>query len=138
MSTFWRNWLTVWCWVVVLFGVVLAGAGLPATDGVARTLMRVIGGRDAAFDAPLRFSTALMGCVTAGWGLTMLPAFRAAHALSEGAAPVWRGLLLGVAVWFVADSALSIATGFGLNAVSNTLLFAALLVPLVRTRVLAA
>ena len=131
MSAFWRGWLNVWGWLVIVFGLVLAGGGLDATDGVAEMLLTVMGG-GAAFEwtQPLRFTTALMGAVTMGWGLTFLAVFMAAHRLGDQAAPVWRLATLGAVVWFVVDSSLSVATGFWLNAVSNTGLMIGYLVPL--------
>ena len=50
----------------------------------------------------------------------------------------WRGIVNAVLIWYVLDSALSIATGFWLNIVPNTLLLVLLLVPIVKTRVLSA
>ncbi len=134
MSAFWRGWLNVWCWLVIVFGLVLAGGGLDATDGAAEMLFGVIG-NGAAFEwmPHLRFSVALMGAVTMGWGLTFLATFLAAHRLGDQAAPVWRLATLGVLVWFAIDSALSVATGFWLNAVSNTGLLVGYLVPLLAT-----
>lgn len=38
MSAFWRSWLNVWAWVVIVFGLVLAGGGLDATDTVANAV----------------------------------------------------------------------------------------------------
>lgn len=137
MSGFWRGWLTVWGWLVIVFGLVLAGGGLDATDGVAEALLTVMGGGAAIEWTPaLRFTTALMGAVTMGWGLTFLALFMAAHRLSDQAAPVWRLATLGVLVWFVVDSALSIATGFWPNAVSNTGLIIGYLVPLLASGVM--
>ena len=136
MSIFWRRWLTGWCAAVGLFGLVLAVAGLPGGEAPARLLMRTLAGADPAFDAPLRFSVALMGCVTLGWALSLGVAFGAAHRLGDRATGVWRGLLGSALVWFVADSSCSILTGFGLNAVSNAVFMAALVLPLVRTGVL--
>jgi len=46
------------------------------------------------------------------------------------------GAALAMAVWFVIDSFMSIATGFWLNAVSNTLIAIGLIVPLLATGVL--
>jgi len=137
MSRLWRNWMTAWCLAVGVFGIVVAGAGLDATGGPARWLMRVLnGGTEVDFDAPLRFSVALMGCVTLGWGLTLLVAMQAAHQLGDRGRTVWLGLTAGVAIWFVIDSLLSTVTGFGLNALSNTAFMAAFLLPIIRSGVL--
>ena len=82
------------------------------------------GAPGAAFDRAMRFSVGLMGCVTLGWGLTL-----AAVAIA-GPAPVrmWRGVTLGVLIWFACDSTISVLTGFALNAASNAVLLAAYMV----------
>ena len=137
MSVFWRNWLTVWGWAVALFGLALAGAGLAATDGATRLLFGVLNGPEAlVLNAQMRFAMALMGAVTFGWALTLLVTFDAAYKLGAGGGATWRGVIVSAAAWYVIDSSLSIATGFGLTAVSNTLLMAGLLAPLLASGVL--
>ncbi len=137
MPRFWWRWMTAWCLAVGVFGVVLAGAGLDATVGPARLLMRVLGGgAEVDFNSPLRFSVAVLGCVILGWSLTLRVAMQAAHQLGNRGGAVWLGLTAGVAGWFVIDSLLSIVTGFGLNAISNTVFFAAFLLPVIRGGVL--
>jgi pheromone shutdown protein TraB len=131
MTGLWKTWITLWCWAVILFGAVLATAGLPALDGIARLAFSVIGSADAGpdyFNPPgMRFSVALMGAVTLGWGFTILFLLPAIHAAG---APAWRGLTAAMVIWFVIDSAFSVTTGFPMNAVSNTALVIGLLVPL--------
>jgi hypothetical protein len=132
MTGFWRQFLTIWGWFVVLFGAVLAGGAFAATDGPVRALFDLIGPGGASFDAHLRFATGLMGAVTIGWGLTLLVLFRATDGLGDRAGPVWRGLLVPTFAWYAIDSIISVATGFALNAVSNTILVASLLLALWR------
>lgn len=131
MTGLWKTWITLWCWAVILFGAVLATVAFPATEGIAGLAFSIIGGADVGtgyFDAPgLRFSVALMGAVTLGWGFTVLFLLPAIHAAG---APAWRGLVAAMLIWFVIDSAFSVMLGFELNAVSNTLLMAGLLIPL--------
>jgi hypothetical protein len=130
MSAFWRTWLNAWAWVVIVFGLVLAGGGLDATDTVAEAAFAIVGGGAPLEWTPhLRFSVALMGAVTMGWGVTYLALFMAAHRLGAEAAPVWRLATIGMIVWFVIDSTLSVATGFWMNAVSNAGLAIGYLVP---------
>lgn len=137
MTSFWRNWLTIWAWGVIVFGVVLAGAGFAATDGLARAILTMMNPAAAtAFDPAMRFSTGLVGAVTMGWGMTFLAFFRLADAAPDRAAPAWRTLLAGFAVWYFIDSAISIANGFALNAVSNTAILILLLIALLKTGVL--
>ncbi|NBB17262.1 hypothetical protein GVN21_18015 [Caulobacter sp. SLTY] len=136
MSTFWKNWLMAWCGGVALFGVVLTTGAFPATDGLMRWLLGVLGGAPAEMTPPLRFALAVMGPVSIGWALTFAAAFRAAIMLGDAGAPVWRLTTAGVLVWFVVDSSLSVATGFGLNVAPNVVLLAGYLLPLIRTGVL--
>lgn len=137
MSAVWRSWLNGWCVLVVVFGLVLAGGGLEATDGVAEMLFGILGGPgDLTWTPHLRFSVALMGAVTMGWGLTFFAMFTAAHLLGDGATTVWRLVTVSVVVWFVIDSALSVATGFALNAVSNTALLVGYFIPVLVSGVL--
>lgn len=122
--------MVAWCGGVILFGAVLAGGGLPATDGAVHFLYNLLGGLAPGalnLDAPgMRFSVALMGAVTLGWGLTILLLLPVIHAAG---AQAWRGLTLALAVWYVIDGALSVATGFALNIVPNTALAVTYLVP---------
>lgn len=128
MTQFWRNWFTIWCFAIILFGVILAGAGLPATDGAATMAFALMGTVPGEWTSHLRFATGLMGAVTMGWGMTLLVATRAAIALGPHGAPVWRGLIAAAGIWFLIDSALSIANGFALNAASNLLFVVMLLI----------
>lgn len=136
MSAFWRGWLNVWAWVVIVFGLVLAGGGLDATDGMAETTFALVGNPVSEWTSHLRFSVALMGAVTMGWGVTYLALFMAAYRLGADAAPVWRLATLATLAWFVIDSGLSIATGFWGNAVSNTGILIGYLVPVLASGVM--
>jgi pheromone shutdown protein TraB len=137
MTGLWKTWIAAWCWGVILFGAVLAAAGLPATDGVARALYNVLGNLPAGTDVfepvGMRFSVALMGALSIGWGFTVLFLLPAVH---SAGAPAWRGLTAAILIWFVIDSAFSVMTGFALNAVSNIGLVAFYLVPVLASGVL--
>lgn len=135
MSKVWQNWLSAWAVFVTLFGLVLAGGAFAATDGLISMLFTLFGNPlPADLDPHHRFAIGLMGAVTMGWGLTYFGAFKALFALDKvTAAPIWRYLLMVSLVWYVIDSAISIATGFLMNAVSNTLLIVLFLIPLVKS-----
>lgn len=139
MSGFWRTWLNGACWAAALFGVLLMGGAFAATEGPVRMFYEIQGGRALGeFDPVLRYATALMGAVTLGWSLTLMAAFRAAHELGARARGVWWALTAAIEVWFVVDSALSVATGFALNVASNALFVALFLIPILRCGVLRA
>lgn len=130
--SFWENCLHMWIWMVIGFAGLFAAAGVPGLDGGAGLFYWVVSGGtvDAShFDGPgMRISVSLVGAVMLGWGCAMLAVWRA-----SGADPaVWRGLARAVLIWFVVDSALSVATGFPFNAVSNTAFVALFMLPAVK------
>ncbi|MBL8590325.1 MAG: hypothetical protein JNK46_17455, partial [Methylobacteriaceae bacterium] len=99
----------------------------------------VLGGKPAVLSDEARFTLGVLGGVAIGWGVAMLIVFREAARLgAAAAAPLLRGVALSVIVWFVIDSALSVATGYGLNVVPNLVLLAGLIVPLWRAGLLGA
>jgi hypothetical protein len=138
MSKAMQGWMSVWAIFVALFGLVLAGAAFGATDGIARTLFSLFGNPMPAEPDDLhRFAIGLMGAVTMGWGLTYFAAFKALHGLAkESAAPLWRFLTFASLIWYVVDSSISCATGYTMNAVSNTLVMAGYLIPVVKSGVM--
>lgn len=130
--TFWEHCLHAWVWMTIGFGLLFAGAGVSGLDGGAGLFYWVVSGGtvDAGdFDAPgMRISVSLVGAVMLGWGCAMLAVWRACGA----DAAVWRGLSRAVLIWYVVDSALSVATGFAFNAASNTAFVALFMVPAVQ------
>ena len=137
MTKFWRNWLTIWCWGVVGFGVLLAGAGFPATQAPTQLLLTILyDGGAVELDQLARFAVGLMGALTMAMGLLMGIGIGAADTLGTAGAPVWRRLVMAAAAWYVVDSAISCANGFTLNAVSNTLIMIAFLIPVLASGVL--
>ncbi len=135
MHGFWKRWMEGWCWVVLAFGAILALVAWPATAAPGRFVFALIG-RDPATDALLvqpgmRFAVGLMGALTIGLGLMVYGSVRAG-ANAAG----WKAVTSAMVVWFVIDSAISISTGFPLNAVSNTLLMAGYLSPVLGSGVL--
>lgn len=129
---FWENCLHAWVWMVIGFGALFAAVAVPSLEGAAGLFYWVVSGGtvDAgAFDAPgMRLSVSLIGALTMGWGMTMLAVLQARQADPA----IWRGVSRAVLAWYVVDSAVSVASGFPLNAVSNTLLVALFLVPAVK------
>ena len=135
MTDFWKKCLNIWSLAVTLFGVLLALAAFVPTDGLARIVF-------ALFQNPLpdnmdslhRFSIGLMGAVTMGWGMTLYVAFQAAYLLEPAHAPrIWRNITLVALIWYAVDSYISVATGYWLNAVSNSFFIALYLIPVLRS-----
>lgn len=138
MNGFWRRWLAVWCWAVGVFGLVLAGAAFEATSGPSRLFFHVLNSStELDLDGQGRFSLAVLGAVTVGWSITIAAAIRAAQEMGNRGRPIWVLTTAGVAAWFAIDTPLSIATGYGLNAIPNLAFFGAFLLPVLRSGVLA-
>jgi hypothetical protein len=138
MNKFWQNWLSMWTAAVVIFGLVLAGGAFEATDGLLRTLMTLFGNPlPDPVDAHHRFAFGLMGAVSLGWGLTFYGAFKALYALdAKAAAPIWRFMNIGIFAWYLIDSYISVATGFWMNAISNTVLLVTYYIPVLKSGVM--
>lgn len=133
MTSFWRQWLRVWCWGVIAFGVILAAAAFPALDAPTRWFYDLVQwplDGASSFDENVRFTCGILGAVTIGWGLTLFALIDAAEKLGP---PVWRAMTNALIIWFVVDSAISIAAGAPGNAVSNTVILALYLAPIFAT-----
>jgi hypothetical protein len=137
LAPHWRFWLDFWCVGVFVFGVVLAGVVSDATAGPISALLAMLHpDGDNTLTPAFRFGLGLQGALTMGWAVTMFAAFRAAEKLGDAGTATWRLVTIGLLFWYVVDSFISVATGFGLNAVSNTLLVVAYLVPVLASGVL--
>lgn len=137
MSGLWRNVFGLWRLSIGVFGVVLSAGAFEATSGPIRLLLSILGGAPVeAFDPTLRFSLAVMGAVTIGWAVTLHYVIRAAIDLGAQGRPLWNAVTAGVVSWYVIDSLLSAATGFGLNIIPNTVIAATYAVALVGSGVL--
>lgn len=134
MTPFWRIWLIVWALGVIAFGAVLAGGAFEATEGPVRLVYQYLQGPGAlTLDQTMRFTVGVMGAVSIGWGVTVLLVMLAAMPLGDNARPIWVGITVGLGTWFVIDSFLSVATGFGLNVVPNVALLGGYLIAMLAT-----
>lgn len=132
------TWMTGWCIAIGLFGMILVGSGFEATSGPVRILFDVLNGPgEIDLNPYMRFSLAILGAVTIGWSLTLMVVIQVANQLEKQVSKrIWSGMTASIVIWYVIDSILSIATGFWLNAVSNTILSATFLIPVIRSGVL--
>lgn len=131
-------WMTGWCGAVGLFGIILAGGGFEVTSGPVRILFDFLNAPGKLELNPyMRFSLAILGAVTIGWSLTLMAVIQAANQLEKRVSKsIWIGISASIVIWYVMDSSLSIATGFWLNVVSNTIIGATFLIPVIRSGVL--
>ena len=130
MSKSYKSWLDAMCGVVVLFGFIMAGGALPASEWPARLLLEWQNQGPLAIDRAARVTLGVLGGVMCGWGVTLYAAFQAAHMIGDRGAHIWRLILASMVFWFVVDSSLSVATGFALNALMNVGFLLAFVVPI--------
>lgn len=138
MSPFWQAWFRFWLISMVLFALVVAGGALPATDaplrlGIALTSM----GPPADLTPAGRFMIGILGGVFLGWMVMFWLVLRQAVAMGPAGRPLWLAAMLGMLAWYALDSTLSVATGFGLNLVPNTLALGLFLIGIAGSGVLA-
>lgn len=131
-------WMTAWCVAVGLFGIILVGGGFEATSTPIRLVYQFLGNIEQLdLHPPMRFTVAILGAVTIGWSLTLMAVIQASNQLEKRASRlIWIAMTASIGIWYVIDSSLSIATGFWLNAVSNTIFSAAFLISVVCSGVL--
>lgn len=136
-SPFWQSWFYGWCVSMVLFALLVAGGALEATDAPFRLMLGLVGGGEPIVMSPaLRFSTGMLGGVFLGWIVAITFTLRIAVAMGSAGRPLWVASTLGLGAWYVIDSALSFATGFGLNVLPNTLALAFFSIGLIGSGVL--
>ncbi|MBX9884681.1 MAG: hypothetical protein K2X68_06885 [Novosphingobium sp.] len=138
MSPFWQAWFRFWLVSMVLFALIVAGGALPATDaplrmGLALTSM----GPPTDLNPAARFMIGILGGVFLGWMVMFALVIRAATAMGRAGRPLWQAATIGLLAWYALDSTLSVATGFGLNLVPNTLALGTFLIGAAGSRVLA-
>jgi hypothetical protein len=115
--------LQLWALTMVAFGLAIA-----TVPWVRTTLFPWMADADTDLDAGLTglqqdyltFNQTLIGALTAGLGLAVF--WLAREPLARGERWGWTAIATSVGLWFVVDSAASIATGFARNAVCNVVL----------------
>jgi hypothetical protein len=130
LTGFWRSWMWAWCAATMGLGVMFLGAAWPETSFPARLYYMLAGregGLEAQFSSEMAFTLGVLGAVLIGWGTTIIAMIR--ETKGGGAHWVWRGLTIALAAWFIPDTIISIATGFALNAIPNTVFVTTFLIP---------
>jgi hypothetical protein len=131
MTGMWRNWMNSWCIAMIVSGLIFVLAALPVTDVFARLFYDFVywplDGQSGFSDAA-RPTIAILGAVFFAWAVMMQGVVKIA--LDDPKSPLWRVIIVGVVLWYVVDSAVSVACGIPVNAISNTVILAAFLVPI--------
>jgi hypothetical protein len=137
MSGICRTWMKAWCFAMIISSSVFVLAAFPATDFPARLFYDFVYwplDDQSGFTDVARPTIAILGAVFLGWAIMLEGVIKIA--LDDPASPLWRVITTAVVVWYVADGIVSFPCGIPANVITNTLIFAAFLVPLLGSRVL--
>ncbi|MCW8815998.1 MAG: hypothetical protein OQK59_08455 [Chlorobium sp.] len=136
IPTFWLRWL-----YLVILGVMLFGASMVIMPEVARDLFSLLfysspGEFQARYPVDangyIMFAHGVLGATLLGWGATMLLILKGPFRRCEPGG--WMMLTAPLILWFVADSAFSLYTGFWQNVLLNAVLLLLFGIPLLATR----
>jgi hypothetical protein len=134
--SFWQRWLLVVSVGVSAFGVMMALlSGSPLFDLFNRQIDPAFWGASAVGHGAREFQKWLYGvwgATIAGWGVFLI--FIAHYPFAKKEKWAWNCLALGLLVWFVLDTLISVNYLVYFNAVFNTALLILAGLPIVFTR----
>ena len=120
------------CLSTIVTGLVSAAASHPAGDGLWALLFDIlqwpVDGGQGAFSSEARVLNAVCGGILAGWGALMY--WLVSGPIPEGVQGARGAMVASVMIWFVTDSAGSLAAGWPGNVVLNVLFLIAFIGPL--------
>lgn len=135
--SFWQRWLSIVGFLLSAFGLALAFFNhAPLFDLLFNNQINPafwpdgnVPGPAAAFQ---RWVYGVLGATVAGWGIFVV--FVAHYPFRRKEPWAWNCVALGITVWYVADTAISLYFGVGFNAAFNIVLLVSALLPLLFTR----
>lgn len=132
ISVFWWRVL-----IVAVLGTALFGVSLIALPGLTQPVFNSLyfGQAESPYGAApqgyIFFMQGILGAVTIGWMVAMLPIILIPFRRGEGWA--WWTVTLSVGVWFVVDNAFSVVAGYPTNLIPNFINGALFALPLIAT-----
>ncbi|MBU0493992.1 MAG: hypothetical protein KKA73_30200 [Chloroflexi bacterium] len=135
--SFWQRWLLVVSFIIIVFGVAMALLNGTAVFDLLfnNQISPVFWGAETIPDVGIRFQQwiyGVLGATVAGWGVFL--AFIAHYPFKAREKWAWNCVLIGLLLWYLIDTPISLYFGVVFNAVFNTLLLVLAIPPLVFTR----
>ena len=133
---FWQRWLFVFSLIVVIFGMGMALLNRTSLfaifDSQVNPAFWKANPLPPGVDQFQGWIYGVMGATMAGWGIFL--AFIAHYPFQKRERWAWNALLLGLSLWYVTDTAISLYFGVVFNAIFNTVIFILAMLPLLFTR----
>lgn len=134
---FWQSWLFVTSIIIITFGIAMAFANQSIVFNILFNQQinplfwgtNKISAETIAFQ---RFVYGVLGATMTGWGIFL--AFIIQTPFRKHQSWAWNCIALGMLMWFSMDTFISITSGVLFNAIFNTIIFMAILFPLIFTR----
>ena len=135
--SFWQKWLFSVSIVIALFGLLLAFFGqAPVFYALFNQQVADVFWPDQGIPASVlpfqAWMFGLLGAIVSSWGVFI--AFLAHFPFKARERWVWTCLAVGITLWFIVDTALSLYYGMVVNAISNIFWFLLLALPLLLTK----
>ncbi len=134
--SFWQRWLLIVGLVIAAFGLVMAFLnGTAVFELFNRQIDPVFWGDGATPETATRFRQwvyGAWGATVAGWGVFI--AFIAHYPFGHKEKWSWNCLAVGLLLWYLVDTAISLYFEVYFNAIFNTLLLILVTLPLAFTR----
>lgn len=132
----WRNWLLAVCAIVIVFGLVIALLSRSPLFAIFNDLVNGVFWGGTAPDANtgrfILWAYGMLGATMAGWGVTL--AFIVFYPFTRKEPWAWNAIAIGLALWFVVDTFMTVYTGAYFNAGVNVLLIVLAGIPLLMSR----
>ena len=133
--SFWQRWLFIFSLIVIIFGLGMALLNrtplFAVFDARVNPAFWETGTLPAGVDLFQGWLYGVLGATMAGWGVFLT--FIAQVPFRNRERWAWNALLLGLSLWYVIDTAISLYFSVVFNAVFNTVIFILALLPLLFT-----
>ena len=134
--SFWQRWLFVVGIAVSVFGLFMAFfCGTPLFEAFNRQIDPAFWGTNVVENSAREFQKwayGVWGATIAGWGISVT--FMAHYPFRNKEKWAWNCLVMGMLVWFVLDTSLSVYYKVYFNAAFNTVLLILTMLPVILTR----
>jgi hypothetical protein len=134
--SFWQRWLFIFSLIVVIFGMGMATLNrtplFAIFDSQVNPVFWSTNSLPVDVDSFQGWAYGVLGATMAGWGVFL--AFIAHYPFRNRERWAWNALLIGLSLWYLADTALSLSFGVVFNAIFNTAIFILAMLPLFFTR----